>query len=102
MGHDLPQVVGVNRVEYVEKVLSGWTLVLGIRVREVLRKLLVALELRVQLADTQLVVVGDRDLIDGGLLEQLLFAAEHGLEEVLVHGRLIRQIVLQMSTESLV
>ena len=69
MGYDLPQVVGVDHVEYVEELLSRWALVLGIRVREVLRKLLVALELRVQLADTQLVVVGDRDLIDGGLLE---------------------------------
>ena len=102
MGHDLPQVVGVNRVEHVEEVLSGWALVLGIRVREVLRKLLVALELRVQLTDAQLVVVGDRDLINCDLLEQLLLTAQHSLEEVLVHGRLIRQIILQMSTESLV
>lgn len=102
MGHDLPQVVGVNRVEHVEEVLSRWALVLWIRVREVLRKLLVVLELRVQLTDAQLVVVGDRDLINCDLLEQLLLAAQHSLEEVLVHGRLIRQIVLQMSTESLV
>ena len=68
MGHDLPQVVGVNRVKHVEEVLSGWALVLGIRVREVLRKLLVALELWVQLTDAQLVVVGDLDLINCDLL----------------------------------
>ena len=68
MGHDLPQVVGVDRVKHVEEVLSGWALVLGIRIREVLRKLLVALELWVQLTDAQLVVVGDLDLINSDLL----------------------------------
>ena len=94
MGHDLPQVVGVDRVKHVEEVLSGWALVLGIRVREVLRELLVALELRVQLTNAQLVVVGDRDLIDCDLLEKLLLAAQHSLEKVLVHGLFIGQIVL--------
>jgi hypothetical protein len=100
VGHDLPQVVGVNRVENVEEVLTRWALVLRVGVREVLRKLLVALELRVELADTKLIVVGDCDLIDGGLLEQLLLPTQNSLEKVLVHSRLVRQIVLQMSMES--
>ena len=102
MDHDLPQVVGVDRVEHIEKVLSRWALILGISVREVLCELFVSLELWKELAHTQLVVVGYRNLIYGNLLEQLLLAAEHCLKEVFVHGRLIRQIVLQMSTQILV
>ena len=92
----------MQSVENVEEILPWWPFSDWIFVREVLRKLLVALELRIQLTDTQLVVVGNCYLINCCLLEQLLLAAQHSLEEVLVHGRLIRQIVLQMSTESLV
>jgi hypothetical protein len=74
--------------------LSGWALQLGVSVGKVLSELFVGLELRVQLAYTQLVVVRDFDLIDLGLLEQLLLAAKHVLEKVLVNGRFIRQVVL--------
>ena len=74
--------------------MSGWALQLGVSVGKVLSELFVGLELRVQLAYTQLVVVWDFDLIDLGLLEQLLLAAKHVLEKVLVNGRFIRQVVL--------
>ena len=70
--------------------MSGWALQLGVSVGKVLSELFVGLELRVQLAHTQLVVVRDFNLIDLGLLEQLLLAAKHVLEKVLVNGRFIR------------
>ena len=92
------QIVRVDRIEYVEKVLPGWTLVLGKRCWKVLHELLVALELRIELADAQFIIVRDRDLLDLDLFEELLFTAEHVLEEVFVNGALIGEIVLQMST----
>jgi len=100
--HDLPKVVWVDRVEHVEKVLPGRTLVLGKRGWKVLHERLVTLELWEELTDAQFVVVGDSDLLDVDLLEQLLLAAEHILQEVLVYGGLIGEVVLQMSKEGLV
>ena len=75
--HDLPKVVRVDRIEHIEKVLSGWTLVLGKRGGKVLHELLISPELRVEFPDTQLVVVWDRDLLDLSLFEQLFLTAEN-------------------------
>jgi hypothetical protein len=100
--HYLPQVVWIDRIEHIEEVLPGRTLVLGKRGRKVLHELLVALELWEELPYAQLVVVRDSDLLDVDLLEQLLLAAEHVLQEVLVNGGLIGEVVLQMSKEGLV
>ena len=100
--HDLLKVVWVDRIEHVEKVLPGRTLVLGKRGWKVLHELLVTLELWEELPDAHFVVVRDSDLLDVDLLEQLLLAAEHILQEVLVHGGLIGEVVLQMSKEGLV
>jgi hypothetical protein len=74
--------------------LSWWALLLRISIREVLRKLLVGLELRVKLAYAQLVIMRYFDLIDLSFLEQLFFTTEHILEKILVHGRLVWKIVL--------
>ena len=75
MCHYLLQVVWVDSVENVKEILPWWSLVFRISVGEILRELLVRLELRKQLAHTQFVVVGHCDLIDSDLLEQLLLSA---------------------------
>ena len=74
--------------------MSWWALLFRISFREVLRKLLVGLELRVKLAYAQLVIMRYFDLIDLSFLEQLFLTAEHILEKILVHGRFVWKIVL--------
>ena len=94
MTHDLRQVLMMERVEDVEEVLARWTLVLGIRRREVLGKLWVLLELWPEAADGELVVVGDLDLVDVRLLHEHLLAGEDILQEVFVDTCFVWQVIL--------
>ena len=99
MAQDLGEVVRVQRVHDVEEVLAGRPLVLGVVVREIGVEDRVLLELGEERLDGELVVLGDLDLLDLQLLEQLLLAAEDILEEVLVDEALRRQVELEAITK---
>ena len=74
--------------------LLGRPLVLPIRVRKVLEEMLVAGERGEELLDGNLVVLRRRDLVDLALLEEVFLAGQDLSEEVLVDGRLVREVVL--------
>ena len=93
--HDLAEVVRVHGVEDVEEVLARRSLVLGVLVGEVAVHGVVLLELRPQRLRGQLLVVRHFDGVDLVILEQLLPAGQHLLEEVLVDERLGRQVELE-------
>ena len=95
MAHYLGKVVRVESIHDVEEILSGRPFVLRILVREVRVEDRVALEFGIERLHRQLVVLGDLDLLDLHLLEQLLLAAEDVLHEVLVDDALRRQVELQ-------
>ena len=90
----LLEVFGVDRVQDVEEVLPRRALAGWVLVGEVLDELVVLGELRPEVLDRELVVVRHGDSLDLGLLHQLLLAAEHVLEEVLVDDALVGQVVL--------
>ena len=92
--HDLLEVLRLQRVEDVEEVLARRALAGGIRVGEVLHELRVLLEVRPERLHRELVVLWDVDLLDLGLLHQLLLADEDVLEEVLVDDVRVREVVL--------
>ena len=95
MRHDLREVLGLQRVEHVEEILSGWALALGEFVREEGHEVRVLLEHREQVLDGELLVVGHGDLLDLGLLEELLPARQHRLEKVFGDDRLVREVELE-------
>ena len=85
----------MQRVQDVEEVLSGRALALGELVGEEGHEVRVLREHREQRLDGELLVVGHGDLLDLGLLEELLPAGQHRLEEVLGHDGLVRQVELE-------
>ena len=93
--HQLAEVVGVQRVEDVEEVITRWALALREFVRDVRHEDLVALELRVDVLHRQFIIVRHLDRRHRLLLEQLLLAREHFLEEVLGEDALIWKIELE-------
>ena len=97
VGHDLAQVVGVHGVEDVEEVLTRRPFVLGVLVGEVAVHGGIVFELRPQCLRGQLLVMRNFDGVDLVLLEQLLPASQHILEEVLVDEWLWWQIELETS-----
>ena len=74
MGHYLSEVVGVDRVEHVEEVITRRSLACWVRVREELHHLRVLRELGIQGLHAELFVLRHLDLLDLLLLEQLLLA----------------------------
>ena len=94
VGQILGEEVGMDGIEDVEEVLPRRTLAIWEDVREVLLHLLIIGELRPEVLDGQLVVVGHLDADDLLLLEQLLLAGEHLLQEVLVDRGGRRQVEL--------
>ena len=93
--HHLREVVRVDSVQHVEKVVTWWALAFRVLVREELHHLRVLLEHREDGLDAELLVLRHLDVGDLGLLEQVLFAGEDCLEEVFVDRGLVRQVVLQ-------
>ena len=87
----------MDGVEDVEEVLARRALACGIGVGEVAGELGVLLQLGPERLHRQLVVVGDGDVLDVGLLHQLLLPAEDVLEEVLADDALVREVVLHYS-----
>ena len=84
----------MNRVQDVEEVLPRWALARWVLIGEVLQEFGILVELGPQVLDRELVIMRDCDPLDLGLLHELLLAAEHVLEEVLVHDALVGQVVL--------
>ena len=99
VAHHLAQVLGIERVQDPEKVVARRPLASYEGVGEVLGEVGVLLVLRPELLHRELVVLRDLDRGDGLLLEQLLLAAEHLLEEVLVDVRGRRKEVLEVLVE---
>ena len=88
------KIIWINCVENVKEVLSGRPFADRKLIGEVLSELRVFIKLRPQVLDRQLVVMGHRDLLHLGLLQEILITAQDILEEVLVDHILIRQVVL--------
>ena len=84
----------MDGVEDVEEVLPRRALVLRILGGEVLGEVGVLLEVGPEAADGELVVLRHLHLADLLLLEELLLAGEHVLEEVLVDDGLVGQVEL--------
>ena len=91
---DLFEVFGINSVQNIEEVLTWWTFADRKLVGEVLSELQIFIELWPQVLDWQLVVMGHRDLLHLGLLQEVLIAAQNIFEKILVHDILIWQVVL--------
>ena len=94
MSDDLSDVVRHERIQNVKEVLAWWAFAFRIDRGEVLEEVAVLLHIRPQCRDRHLVVVGDRNLGDLILLEELFITGEDLLEEVLVDYIVRRQIVL--------
>ena len=99
--HDLLEVVRIQGVEDIEEVLARWSLAGWVLVRKVGQEDRVLLELRIELLDGELIVVGHVDVLHLDLLEQLLLADQDILEEVLVDEALRRQIKLEAIEEKI-
>ena len=84
VAEDLLQVVWVERVQNVEEIVSSRPFIFMEGIGEVLRELLVLLELRPELDDGELIVLGNLDLLHILLLHQLLFVGEDLFEEVFI------------------
>ena len=95
MSHDLLQVVRVQGIEDVEEVITWRTLAFRILTRKVGHHFGVLGKHRIQVLDAELVVPGHLDLLDDGLLHQLLLAGQDLLEEVFIHDGLVRQVELE-------
>ena len=96
MSNELLQVLRLQRVEHVEKVITRWTFACCVLAWEIRHKLTIFTHLRIDGLHRQLFVLGDGDELDLALFEELLFAFEHHLEEVFVYNCFIRQQVLEM------
>ena len=94
MFHDLPEVVGLLRVQDVEEVVPWRTLTLSIFVREVTHEDAVLRHERVDVLDAQLLVLWDLDVPDLMLLVEVLLALDHLLQPVLVADTVIREVEL--------
>ena len=90
----LLEEVGLNRVQDVEEIVPWRALACGKDVWKVLSDVGVIAELWPQRLDGDLVIVRDLDARHGLLLHQLLLAHEDLLQEVFVHMRCWRQVVL--------
>ena len=81
---DLLEIVRLQRVEYVEKVLSWWTSTVRVNIGKVLHKFTVLFEIRPQCLDRDFIIMWHRNVVDLLLLEQLLLLSHDKFEEVLV------------------
>ena len=100
VAHHLLEIFWVDRVENVEEILSRWPLVLRILVREEGHHGRVLLELRIEILDRNLIVMRNLNLLNSALPQQLLFASQNILQEVLVDYILRWQIELQAVDET--
>ena len=83
------KVFCIIRGQDIEEILSWRPFILRILIREVHHELGILFEHRVNVIDRELIVVRNGDVLDCPLLEQMLLAREHVLEEILVNYRFI-------------
>ena len=76
MGNDLLQVFAVDRVEYVEEVLTVRTLIVWVFIMEVDVKGFIILQVSPEILNRQLLPMRDGDIVDLFLLEEPLLALE--------------------------
>ena len=86
--------LGVERVEYIEEILTRWTFSLWVLVGKVTAQEIILGELRVEVLHREFLVMRHLDIIYIRLLDQLLLVREHCLQEVLVNQSGRRQIEL--------
>ena len=91
---NLGKVVRLQGMEHVEEVLPWRSLSLRVLVREVRLEVWVLLHRWIDVLDRQLFIMRNFDGDDVNLLEQLLLPGEHGLDKVLGHDGLVRQVEL--------
>ena len=91
---NLLQVLGVERVEDIEKVVVVGHPVAGVNVLEVEHKGLVLLQVAPQVFDGELLEVGDVDVVDVLLLVEPLLVVENLFQEILVALPFRRNIIL--------
>ena len=91
---DLAEVVRHLRVQDVEKIFTGWSLAFGINGWEVPQDISIFLHVGPKILDGEFIVMRHRDELHLRLVEQILFAGQHRLQEVFVDDVLWRQIVL--------
>ena len=94
VGHDLGQVVRVDRVQNVEEVVPGRAFPFRIGVGEELHLVVVLLELRIEVLDGQLLEVGHLHVHLLRLQEELLLVLQEQPQEVLVDDRLVWDVEL--------
>jgi hypothetical protein len=94
MIHHLGEILGMNRVKDIEKILTRWTFAGWVFVGEVLCELNILLELWPQVLNGELIIVRHRDLKYLSFLHEVLLARKHILQEVFIDDILIGQIVL--------
>jgi len=84
MVKNLLEIIGLESVEYIEKVLSWWTSTVRVKIGKVLHKFTVLFEIRPQCLDRDFIIMWHRNVVDLLLLEQLLLLSHDKFEEVLV------------------
>ena len=90
---DLVEIVGEEAVEHVEEVEPIRQSITLVDFAEVLLQVLVVLYLWPDRLHGELVQLGDLDVVDVGLLEQLLLFCQNLLEILLIHMALWRDVV---------
>ena len=98
--HYLVEVVGLLGVQDVEEVVSRWSLALSILVREVAHEECILFHQRVDVLDTQLLVLGHLDVPDLVLLVEVLLPLDHLLQPIFVADALVRQVKLLTTRRS--
>ena len=75
-------MLGVDRIEYSEEVLAVRVSILRVRVRQILHDFWIPFKLRIDMLDTQLIVLRYIDRASLRDLEQLLFPTQYSSDEV--------------------
>ena len=84
----------MQRIQYVEKIFARWAFAFGENGREKRHELGILFELGPERLDTELIVVGHRDISDCIFFHQVSFPSEDIFKKVLVDGFLRGQVIL--------
>ena len=94
VGHELLQILWVQCVKHVKKVVPWWPFIFWVLGREEGEEMSVLFHLRPQVSHGQLVILRDLDRLNIGLLHELLLPDKHLFQEVLGDHRFVGQVVL--------
>ena len=96
MGYEFGQILGLQRVQHVEEVLTRWALARGELVREVTGKFRILSHQWPDSFDRKFFIWRDRYVLYGRLLQQQFLTGHHALEEIFIDHGLIWKIVLEV------